>query len=41
MAKITRSASLGIPSLFGLNQSNANKDFTQAEAWGKNSFNED
>lgn len=27
------------PALFGLTQSNANKDFTQAAAWGKNSFN--
>ena len=27
------------PALFGLNQSNTNKDFRQAKAWGKNSFN--
>ena len=27
------------PTLFGLNQSNTNKDFRQAKAWGKNSFN--
>ena len=27
------------PALFGLNQSNTNKDFRQARAWGKNSFN--
>ena len=27
------------PALFGLNQSNTNKDFSQAKAWGKNSFN--
>ena len=27
------------PTLFGLNQSNTNKDFSQAKAWGKNSFN--
>lgn len=27
------------PALFGLNQSNTNKDFTEAKAWGKNSFN--
>lgn len=27
------------PALFGLTQSNANKDFTRAAAWGKNSFN--
>ncbi len=27
------------PSLFGLNPSNTNKDFRQAAAWGKNSFN--
>ena len=27
------------PALFGLNQSNTNKDFGQAKAWGKNSFN--
>jgi len=27
------------PSLFGLNQFNANKDFTQSVAWGKNIFN--
>jgi hypothetical protein len=27
------------PALFGLNQSNTNKDFRQAAAWGKNSFN--
>ena len=28
-----------IPALFGLNRSNTNKDFSQAKAWGKNSFN--
>ena len=27
------------PALFGLNPSNTNKDFRQASAWGKNSFN--
>ena len=27
------------PALFGLNQFNTNKDFRQASAWGKNSFN--
>ena len=27
------------PALFGLNQSNSNKDFRKTEAWGKNSFN--
>ena len=27
------------PALFGLNQSNTNKDFSQTKAWGKNSFN--
>lgn len=27
------------PALFGLNSSNTNKDFSQAAAWGKNSFN--
>ncbi len=27
------------PALFGLNPSNTNKDFRQAAAWGKNSFN--
>ena len=27
------------PALFGLDQSNTNKDFRQAVAWGKNSFN--
>lgn len=27
------------PALFGLNKANANKDFTQAKTWGKNSFN--
>ena len=27
------------PALFGLNSSNTNKDFRQAAAWGKNSFN--
>ena len=27
------------PALFGLNRSNTNKDFSQAKAWGKNSFN--
>ena len=27
------------PALFGLNRSNTNKDFRQASAWGKNSFN--
>ena len=27
------------PALFGLNPSNTNKDFRQAKAWGKNSFN--
>ena len=27
------------PTLFGLNPSNTNKDFSQAKAWGKNSFN--
>jgi len=31
--------SMDTPALFGLNQSNANRDFTQASAWGKNSFN--
>ncbi len=28
-----------IPALFGLNPSNTNKDFSEAKAWGKNSFN--
>ncbi len=27
------------PALFGLNRSNTNKDFREAKAWGKNSFN--
>ncbi|MCY3549907.1 MAG: HindVP family restriction endonuclease [Candidatus Poribacteria bacterium] len=27
------------PALFALNRSNTNKDFSQAKAWGKNSFN--
>ncbi len=27
------------PALFGLNPSNTNKDFREAKAWGKNSFN--
>lgn len=27
------------PALYGLNKYNANKDFTKAKAWGKNSFN--
>lgn len=27
------------PALFGLNQSNTNRDFRKAKAWGKNSFN--
>ena len=27
------------PALFGLNQSNTNKDFRESKAWGKNSFN--
>ena len=27
------------PALFGLNQSNTNRDFRKTEAWGKNSFN--
>ena len=27
------------PALFGLNQNNSNKDFREASAWGKNSFN--
>ena len=35
----TKNASFDTPSLFGLNESNTNKDFTQAKAWGKNSFN--
>ena len=28
-----------MPALFGLNQSNTDEDFTEAKAWGKNSFN--
>ena len=26
------------PTLFGLNQSNTNKDFSQAKAWGKQGY---
>ena len=30
---------INTPALFGLNQSNTDRDFTEAKAWGKNSFN--
>ncbi len=39
MVNSMKSASINTPTLFGLNQSNTNKDFRQAKAWGKNSFN--
>ena len=39
MMNTVKMTSVDTPALFGLNQSNANRDFTQTKAWGKNSFN--